>query len=259
MADVEITMRLPFHSPGFISILLLICIAASLMAAGCISPSAPVPTPTVTTETVVPTTIETTAVPTTAAPTVNVTATTAATTFLTYTNSKYGFSIDYPDNWQVNEVNELEYDISSTRYDVVEFYSPSFLRCNTDKSDCVNVRAEVMVEADTKPSSTDLDTFFVKEVARITSTNSIEITKRDAMFKLVGDKAYRLDYKSDSGNTHINALSAYTVKNGVGYIITYHAHAPERSEQTNQFEQYYNDAMSMFSSFKLSGGSWGTI
>jgi len=49
----------------------------------------------------------------------------------------------------------------------------------------MNVRAKVIIEADTHPSSTDLDIFFVKDVARITSSNSIEITKRDAMFKLV--------------------------------------------------------------------------
>jgi hypothetical protein len=123
----------------------------------------------------------------------------------------------------------------------------------------VNVRAEVKVEADAKPSSTDLDTFFVKEVSRITTSSNIEITKRDAMFKLVGDKAYRLDFKSDTDTENINALSAYTIKNGVGYIITYHAHAPERNEQNNKFEQYYNEVMSMFNSFNISGGTWKTI
>ena len=206
-----------------------------------------------------PTTIQTTIVPTTATPSVATTETTAATTFKTYSTSKYDFNIDYPSEWQVNEVNIQEPNISLTRYDVVEFYSPTFLRCNTDKSDCVNVRAKVTIEADTHPSSTDLDTFFVKDVARITSSNSIEITKRDAMFKLVGEKAYRLDYKSDTDTEDINALSAYTIQNGNAYVITYSAHAPERLEQNNQFEQYYNDVMSMFSSFNVSGGTWKTI
>jgi hypothetical protein len=259
MADVEIKMKFTSHSPGFISALFLICVVASLIVAGCTSQSAPVPTPTVTTQTVLPTTIAATTVPTVAVTYVPATETTRGTTFKPYTNTKYGFSIDYPDDWQVNEVNVQESDISLTRYDVVEFYSPSFLRCNSDKTDCVNVRAEVRIEADTHPSSTDLDTFFVKEVARITTGSSIEITKRDAMFKLVGDKAYRLDYSSDSNGEDINALSAYTIKNGVAYIITYHAHAPERDEKTNQFEQYYNDVMTMFSSFNISGGIWKTI
>ena len=257
-------MRFSIHSPVFLSVLLLLCTGALLLVAGCTSTPAPsstttIPSTVATTASSIPTTIETTAVP----PSVAVPETTPeavpTTTFKTYSNSTYGFSIDYPGDWGVNEVNRQEPEISRTRYEVVEFYSPSFLRCNTEKTECVNVRAEMKIEADSHPSSTDLDTFFVKEVARVTTTNSIEITKRDAMFKLDGDKAYRLDYVSDTDKEDISALSAYTVRNGVGYIITYHAHAPERSEQTNQFEQYYNDAMAMFGSFTTTAGNYKTI
>jgi len=150
-------------------------------------------------------------------------------------------------------------DYSLTRYDVVEFYSPSFLRCNTEKSDCVNVRSEVKIEVETNPVSTELETFFVKEVARMSSTSGFEITKRDSMFKLSGAKAYRLDFTSHSDSQEINVLSAYTIQNDKGYIITYHAHTPERDEKNNQFEQYYNDVMTMFSSFKVDAGNYKTI
>ena len=44
--------------------------------------------------------------------------------------------------------------------------------------------------------STELDTFFVKEVARISTENDVEITKRNAMFKLSENRAYRFDYNS---------------------------------------------------------------
>ncbi len=241
----------------------MICTITLIVVAGCTSttqvpPVTPV-TPTIT-QTAVPTTVMTTEMPTTIVP-VNATpvATTAAP-FKTFTSVPYSFSIGYPANWDFSELNRSEPSISSSRVDVVEFYSPSFLRCNSDKSDCVNVRAEVKVEADAHPSSTDLDAFFVKDVARITTQNNIEITKRDAMFKLAGDKAYRLDFKSaDSASEHIHALSAYTIRNGVAYIITYHGHDPERQENTSQFEQYYNDAMSMFGSFTPSGGIYKTI
>jgi len=79
------------------------------------------------------------------------------------------------------------------------------------------------------------------------------------MFKLSGDKAYRLDYNLRSEKEDIKVLSAYTIQNGNGYIITYHAHAPERNERINQFEQYYNDVMTMFSSFKANAGNYKTI
>jgi len=257
-------MHIFHHTKGCISTLFLTCIIASLFVAGCVSPSATSPAttpqpPAATTPSAPPTTVEVTEIPAeTVVP--NQSPVPAATpAFKSYSSSQYGFSIDYPGEWEAKELNEQETAISLTRIDVVEFYSPAFLRCNTEKTECVNVRAEVKVEAETNPSSTDLDTFFVKEVARVTTTNNVEITKRDAMFKLAGDKAYRLDYKSDSDDEDINALSAYTIKNGVGYIITYHAHAPARNEETNQFEQYYNDAMSMFSSFTTSGGTWKTI
>ncbi|MFA4848560.1 MAG: PsbP-related protein [Methanoregula sp.] len=184
---------------------------------------------------------------------------TTGTSFNQYSNSKYGFSIDYPRDWQKNDLDKQETNISLTRYNVVEFYSPSFIRCNTEKNDCVNVRAEVKVEVDTQPAYKDLDTFFIKDVARITSGSGVEITKRDAMFKLMGDKAYRLDYLSKPSTGEVNTLSAYTIKDGKAYIITYHAHSPERNETNNQFEQYYNDVMSMFSSFNANMGNIKTI
>ena len=63
----------------------------------------------------------------------------------------------------------------------------------------------------------------------------------------------------DSDTEDINALSAYMIKNGNAYVRTYSAHAPERMEQNNKFEQYNNDVMYMFSSFNVSGGTWKTI
>jgi LysM repeat protein len=245
------------------------CLVASLLVAGCTlsttaadktaTPATPVPTLSAVMTAVPDTIVPATTVPAMVATTQATPVTTPSTVFNTYSNTPYGFSIDYPSDWQKNELNLMESSISPYRYDVVEFYSPSFLRCNTEKNDCVNVRAEVKVEVDTQPVSTELDTFFIKDVARITTGSGVEITKRDAMFKLVGDKAYRLDYHAKSSTENINALSAYTVKNGKGYIITFHAHAPEREEKNNQFEEYYNDAMAMFSSFTTNSGTYRTI
>ena len=244
--------------------MLLICIVASLLVAGCIEPTAasdkkvipPTPVPTFS---AVPTAAPATA-PSLIVATSKVTPIpTPTTSFDEYSNSEYGFSIDYPSDWQRNELNTMEPEISLSRFDVVEFYSPSFLRCNSEKSDCVYVRSEVKIEVDTNPVSTELDTFFVKEVARMSTLSGFEITKRDSMFKLSGTKAYRLDYTSHTDTEEINVLSAYTIQNDMGYIISYHAHAPVRDEKINQFEQYYNDAMSMFSSFKVNAGTYKTI
>ena len=244
------------HPSWFLPVLLLTGIVVSLLAAGCIQPTTPSDKKT-SSDTAVPTTA--TAVPMTVTTSKTTPVPTLTTSFNQYSNSRYGFSIDYPGDWQKNELNELEPEISSSRYKVVEFYSPSFVRCNTAKNKCVNVRSEVKIEVDTNPVSTELDTFFVKEVARVTTGRYVEITKRNAMFKLSENMAYRFDYNFHSDTEEINVLSALTIINGKGYIITFHAHAPEREEKINQFDQYYNDAMTMFSSFKANAGSYKTI
>ncbi len=247
-------------------LLFVLVLVAVFITAGCtslpssdkpVSPATPVPTSAIPATSSA--TIAATPIPVIASTSEATPVPTTGTSFNQYSNSKYGFSIDYPSEWQKNDLDKRETNISLSRYDVVEFYSPSFLRCNTDKSNCVNVRAEVKVEVDTQPAYKDLDTFFVKDVARITSESGVEITKRDAMFKLMGDKAYRLDYLSKPSTGEVNTLSAYTIKDGKAYIITYHAHSPERNEKTNQFEQYYNDVMSMFSSFNSNVGNFKTI
>jgi len=224
------------------------------MAAGCIQPTtfSKTPSPVSTAPTTLVTTAAPPIIPASPVPV-------PATSFNQYSNSEYGFSIDYPTDWQMNEINEPEPDISPHRFTVVKFYSPSFVRCNSEGKDCVNVRSEVMVEVDTDPVTTELDTFFVKDVARITSGGNVQITRRDAMFKLSGKKAYRLDYNFRSDTEDTNVLSAYSILNDKAYIVTFHAHNPVRSEKINQFMLYYNDVIHMFDSFKTTAENYKSI
>jgi hypothetical protein len=168
-----------------------------------------------------------------------------------YTNTQFGFSMDYPSDWEVNESNSLETP-SLSRYNVVNFYSSSVERCNTDKSDCANVRATITVEVETAPGTKELADYFVPETAKILAENGAQITKRDALYKLSGVKAYRLDYDNEVNGYDQNLNSAYTLINDKAYILTYRAYAPMRSE-TNLFEKYYNTADDMFKSFQVQG------
>ncbi len=201
----------------------------------------------------IPTPVETAVIFTqvTTAPSLSPTTQQTQSAMKTYTSSKFGFSIDYPAGWEVNEKNMLETP-SLTRYDVIEFYSPSINRCDTDQTSCSIVRSTIMVEVETKPGTKELADYFVPEVARITSQNGAQITKRDSSFKLSGVKAYRLDYTATYNKNEVNLLSAYTLINNNAYIITYRAYAPVRLE-TSQFELYYNTAMDMFNSFNVKG------
>jgi hypothetical protein len=169
----------------------------------------------------------------------------------TYTSSRFGFSMNYPRDWEVNERNQLKTP-SLTRYNVVEFYSPSIDRCDTDRANCVKVRAVVTAEVETAPGTKELADYFVPETARILSENGAQITKRDAMYKLSGVKAYRLDYENEINSYDQNLISAYTLINNNAYILTYRAYAPIRGE-TDLFKEYYNNADDMFTSFNAHG------
>ena len=234
----------------FISTLFLTYIVVTVLAAGCIQPAnassrssspanadpttivTPDPTPDISDETLVP-------------------------PFNQYSNYQYGFCIDYPSDWEPNELNTQD-PYYLERYDVVEFYSPLFIRCNTDKSDCVRVRSELKVEVDTTPGA-ELDTFFVNDVVRITTGDLVEITKRDSTFKLSGDVAYRLDYVTKGDTGDIKTIRVYTIQDDNIYIITFHAHSPVRTETTDQYELYYDDAMTMFNSFKMNEENYKII
>lgn len=169
----------------------------------------------------------------------------------TYTSSRFGFSMDYPSNWEVNEKNTLETP-SLTRYNVVEFYSPSINRCDSDQIGCAIVKTTMMVEIETQPNTKEIADYFVPEVARITRETGVQITKTNAIFELSGVKAYRLDYSAQYNKNDIKLLSAYTLINDKVYIVTYRAYAPVRLEE-DQFEKYYNTAMDMFKSFDVQG------
>jgi hypothetical protein len=189
--------------------------------------------------------------PVTTAPTPTPSQQQAQSSMKTYTSSRFGFSIDYPSDWEVNEKNTLETS-SLSRYDVVDFYSPSINRCDSDQITCSLVKTTVMVEVDTQPGTKEIAEYYVPEVARITRESGVQITKTNAISELSGVKAYRLDYTATYNKNEIKLLSAYSLINDKVYIVTYRAYSPIKLEE-DQFEKYYNTAMDMFKSFHAQG------
>ena len=165
-----------------------------------------------------------------------------------FSSSQHDFSIDYPAGWEVNEMNSLETP-SLTRYQVVEFKSPSQERCDNERSGCETIWAVMTVEVENSPGTTEVADYYVSETSKILRESGATITKRDAMYKLSGVKAYRFDYENEVNDKEQRLLSAYTIINKKAYILTYRAYAPIRGE-TDLFEKYYNDADAMFESFK---------
>ena len=240
-------MKIPCICLKFLPFLLAVALSAFVMSTGCVQNSQIMKTANGE-QTPRMTTVQTT-IPATPPPAQ--TATKATTGMIQYTSTRYGFSIDYPADWQGATIDTPNTPpVPGIR--VVEFYSPSIERCNSERTKCVFVRSEVSVDVDSDPGTDEVADYFVRDTARITSGQGIAITKRNALFKLSGVKAYRLDYNSHSDKEDINVLRAYTIISNRAYIIHYHAHFPKTGEE-DQFVKYYNTVMDMFTSFKASG------
>ena len=181
-----------------------------------------------------------------------------ATSYLTYTNPVYSFSINYPSDWQMNDAPVANpSDPASppgfeSKIDVVEFYSPGITRCIEAR--CVNVRTEMHVEVDPTPSTTKLDQYYTKDVAWIATNYPIEVTAPYARVELSGQLADRLGYHLTTDTTDIRVLRAYTIINNTAFVLIFHAHKPYSGE-VDQYEEYFNTAEDMFNSFQVQGGS----
>lgn len=234
-------------------LLSVLCIAGLVFFSGCVGTSGVVSgsqTLQTTAATPAPTAAETPVQTTAAATTIAAAATTEGTQFLKYTNPSHGFSIDYPSDWEVTEITS-DPDLSDPGFRIVEFYSPSILRCNTD-SQCVYVRARVTIDVDETPFTDELEEYYVKDVARITTASGVEITRKQAKIELSKTKAYSFDYIGTDEYGGIKVMRAYTLIGDNGYIVTYTAHSP-KNEEVDMFDQYYNDVQHMMDSFSATG------
>jgi len=187
----------------------------------------------------------------------------SGTGFLKYSNAPYTFAIDYPANWTVLEMNKTTLaTINASRpkkepgITVVEFYSPSFIRCDEfNKDECVIVRSEVRVDVDpSRNMSKSLDEYFVNETVRLTDGYPIQISRKDAQIYIGGKKAYSLEYHTGaSGQTDgIHVIKVYTVMGDRVFIITCHSHDAKIGE-VDQFLEYSDDFRHMISTFTFSG------
>jgi hypothetical protein len=218
------------YSLQIISGCISLCLIVLIFCAGC-AQSAPVATPAQTSAT--PQTTIITASPTpvatqqTIAPLETITFANAED-FLTYTNSKYGFSLMYPGDWEVNEVNPATGvpDGLPSKDTVVVFYSPAIKRCDNDGINCVAVRSEMTVGVDNNPGTTEISEYYVKDVARISSDFPIKVTKTNAQIELSWGKALRLDYEL-ARDYDVKVIREYLISNGKVYIITFHSHLPK--------------------------------
>lgn len=239
MRNRMITTKKDYWILGTVIIAIFIMGALSM---GCTSASSsttsvtPVETPTIT---LTPTYQETVVTP-------------AATTspWKTYQNSKYGFSMDYPSDWEVSEEKPTigAPDGLAGKIEVVNFFTPSITRCDSEKLHCVIVRGEVAVGVDSTPGTKEVAEYYVKDVAKISTDNNIEISKNMAFFKMANQNAERLHYTLDNEEYQIKDIRAYTILNNKAYVVNFHTHIP-KSGEVDMMEEYLDTFLSMLKSF----------
>jgi len=255
-----------------VSCSILLCLVVFLFCTGCVQSSV-APTSARTTsadqaQTQLPTTIPTAVSTQQTAVSSQTLASANSDDFVKYTNSQYGFSILYPDGWQVNEGNP---DIGapdglSGKHTVVDFYSPAIKRCDSDGKNCIAVRSQMTVGVDDTPGTNEISEYYVKDVARLSTDYPIKITKNSAQIELNWGRALRLDYELNG--QEIKVIREYVMANGKVYVITFHSHFPKTvldlktktsTNEPDMMEMYLDDILTSLKSFTPSQGALTVI
>jgi hypothetical protein len=182
--------------------------------------------------------------------------------YLKYTNDSYQFTISYPSDWTVAEMNTtLLKTINASRskkepgITVVELYSPSIIRCDElNKDDCVQVRSEVRVDVDRfSNASQTFEDYYLKDVVRLMNEYPIQITRKDAQVSVSGRKAYSFEYHTgeSQGTDGTSVIKIYAANGDRVFIITCHSHDAKTGE-TDQFVKYSGVFQSIIKSFTYS-------
>jgi hypothetical protein len=148
-------------------------------------------------------------------PTVEETAPIPVDPWVTYTSSKYGFSLRYPRNWTINEV--------VAGRTVLTLTAPIEKECDAETSQCYEYIARFTVEIDQKPFTLVPEDYFNKAVSRLQLEYHITTTSKSAPAMMSDTRAYQIEYYThDSrGNADRRFMQYYAIIDGKGYIISY--------------------------------------
>jgi hypothetical protein len=183
-----------------------------------------------------------------------------ASRYRTYTNESYTFSLDYPANWTMAEMSPaLLKTINATRLKsetgirVVEFYSPSIIRCDSSVTgDCAYIRTKVSVDVAYLPANMTFDEYFINRTLAMTDDNSVGMRRASPVITLNYTKAYSLEYNSGYNEDQAYVTKIFGLFGGRVYMITYRSNFPKINEE-NQFEKYSGDFQHMLKSFAYTG------
>lgn len=177
------------------------------------------------------------------APTTPPTVTTVpAVQYKTYTNSPYGITLSYPENWEVQEQDSLALrDYGRSTINIANFYSPG-----NDKY------ASFSIDID-PTSETELESYYNHAVLALQAYYpNWGITKHNYQLKVSDNTAYRIDYQvtHDDSIRVDYGLQVYTLVKGTPYIFTYQAQDISPNDET--YKENLDEAQAMIKSVTIS-------
>lgn len=146
----------------------------------------------------------------------------SALNYAKYKNSTYGITVQYPQNWDKQEINSI------VTNEIVEFISNK-----EDNSDKFKEKLIVTVENLSSPLSLDEYTRLSKQ--QIVQQNKDVKIINEFDSTLAGNRAYSIVYTASNDKSKLKRMETWTLKNFKVYSIIYEAEA-------DKYEQYLNTA-----------------
>jgi len=150
--------------------------------------------------------------------------------FRSYTNDEYGFSINYPALWSLEE---------NTNGTAVLFYSPQENDLDFFKE---NVNVVVQDISGNPLNLKDYSQLAIEQMEAVFEDNMIILESEPTFF--AGQSGYKLVFIGKSPETDLRYMIVWTVKGLTAYQVTYTA-------LNSQYERYISKVKKMLKSFRI--------
>ncbi len=134
-----------------------------------------------------------------------------------YSSAKNGFSLRYPQTWEINEKS------TGSPRAVLIMTAPVENECDRTGTQCYKYIASMTIELDKDPFTLVPEEYFNKAVAAFQDEYSITTTSKSAACIVSGSRAYQIEFytRDERGNPDRSYMQYYCFIDGKVYIISY--------------------------------------
>lgn len=177
-------------------------------------------------------------------PTPKPTPTPTLSPLVSYSNSKYRFSLVYPREWEFVDRSK------SSSSPAIIITTPAEIECNPKTTECYKYVSTFAVDIVENPKITVLEDYFNNAISMLQQEYYITTTSKSAPTILSDNKAYRIDFytRDQRGNPEKSYMQYYTIIDKKVYVLTY---SGPYSTQETVFDYYKRDALEVIDSFTV--------